>query len=124
MTEYIIDDEYKFHKEPDTGFWHYTKNGVMMPKKAEKVFKFYALNLNNIDALLNSYFYLSNPATFNDPFDCNINLLDSPDDVEHIRQMKTVKRNDARDLGVVSMTEVIITTLCGLITPKIIMVLL
>ena len=107
MTEFIIDDEYKIIKEKETGYWHYSQNGAMMPKRAEKAFKFYSLNLNNIDSLLNSYFYLSNPASFNDPFDCNINLLDSPDDIKTINEMTTVKRNNCSNLGVVSMTEVI-----------------
>lgn len=104
MTKFQIDDEYTIIKEKESGFWHYSQNGIMMPKRAEKAFKFYSLNINNIDSLMNSYFHLSNPSSFNDPFDCSINLLDSPEDME---TMKSVKRNNSSNLGVNSMTEVI-----------------
>lgn len=107
MTEFQIDDEYKFVKEKETGFWRYSHNGTMIPITTEKAFKFYSLNINNIDSLLNSYFYLSNPSSFNDPFDCNLNLLDSPSHREKIKEMTSIDRNNFSNLGVVSMTEII-----------------
>ncbi|SCZ01494.1 DUF2971 domain-containing protein [Flavobacterium caeni] len=41
--------------------------------KSEELYKFYSFNSNNIDALQNSYFYLTSPREFNDPFDCQNN---------------------------------------------------
>lgn len=107
MEEFVIDDEYKIVKEKETGFWNYSQNGELMPKRMDKVFKFYSLTINNIGALLNSYFYLSNPISFNDPFDCNFNLIDDPKIYDAISNMKSVKRNDYKNIGVVSMTEVV-----------------
>ncbi|MGJ8739231.1 DUF2971 domain-containing protein [Zobellia laminariae] len=107
MTEFQIDDEYKIFQEKETGIWHYKKNGVILPKKVEKAFKFYSPSSYNIDSLQNSYFHLSNPSSFNDPFDCNFNLIESSEDLKKINEMTTVKRNNTSNLGVVSMTEVI-----------------
>ncbi|WP_281541576.1 DUF2971 domain-containing protein [Maribacter aestuarii] len=107
MKEFTIDDEYRLKRDEKAGDWTYFRNGKPIPKKVEKAFKFYSLNLNNIDALLNSYFYLSNPITFNDPFDCNFNLVDNHDDKEGINNMTTVKRNNYGNLGIVSMTSVV-----------------
>lgn len=50
-------------------------------KKPQTLFKYYALNENSIDALLNSYIYATHPNQFNDVFDCFINLIKF-DDVE------------------------------------------
>lgn len=38
--------------------------------------KFYSVNENNINALVNSYLYAASPISFNDPFDCPIQLWD------------------------------------------------
>tara|TARA_R110000751_G_C13788936_1_gene481875 strand:+ start:60 stop:833 length:774 start_codon:yes stop_codon:yes gene_type:complete len=107
MTEFKIDDEYRIERGENTGDWTYYKDDKPVPKKADKVFKFYSMNINNIDALLNSYFYLSNPSTFNDPFDCNFNLVDNHDDEDGIAKLKTVNRNNYSDVGIVSMSEVV-----------------
>jgi len=59
------------------------KNGVLNLISKENIsseipkslFKYYSLNENNINALEDNYFYLSNPKDFNDPLDCNQNLI-------------------------------------------------
>ena len=38
-------------------------------------FKYYALTENSVDALTNLYIYATHPNQFNDPFDCNENLI-------------------------------------------------
>lgn len=43
-------------------------------------FKYYALNDNSVDALTNMYIYASHPAQLNDPFDCDIHLIEFDDD--------------------------------------------
>jgi len=50
-------------------------NRIEFPARPDKIFKFYAFNLNNIASVYSNYFYLSNPKQFNDPFDCNLNLV-------------------------------------------------
>jgi hypothetical protein len=41
----------------------------------KSLYKYYSLNKYNINALEENYFYLSNPKDFNDPLDCNQNLI-------------------------------------------------
>lgn len=105
MKEFKIDSEYKIKYNNSTGLWDYYKNDNVLSKEANKLFKFYSLNINNIDALLNNYFHLSNPESFNDPFDCNINIATNHD-IE-VENLTSVKRNNIENIGVVSFSEVI-----------------
>lgn len=105
MKEFDLDDEYKMIFNDSTGVYDYYKNGELLSKSAEKLFKYYSLNINNIDALLNNYFHLSNPATFNDPFDCNVNLVSDID--EKFTNIETVKRNNIENIGITSFSETI-----------------
>jgi len=43
--------------------------------KPKELCKYYALNTNNLKAILNKYFYGSHPFDLNDPFDVNKNML-------------------------------------------------
>jgi len=106
MKEYIIDEDYKIVFNEETKLWDYYKNEKIVPKSAEKLFKYYSLSINNIDALLNNYYYLSNPGDFNDPFDCNINLVSNHEN-GLLDNVKIVKRNMIENLGVVSFSETI-----------------
>lgn len=106
MKEFDLDDEFKIIFNDSTGLYDYYKNGELLSKSAERLFKYYNLNINNIDALLNNYFHLSNPETFNDPFDCNVNLASDISD-DKLANLKTVKRNNIENIGVVSFSETI-----------------
>ena len=46
------------------------------PSYPEFLFKFYPINEYSIDALINNYLFAANPVSFNDPFDCPIQLWD------------------------------------------------
>ena len=106
MKEFELDDELKMIFNDSTGLYDYYKNGKLLSKKADKLFKYYSLNINNISALLNNYFHLSNPGTFNDPFDCNVNLASNINEID-LAKMETVKRNNINNIGVVSFSETI-----------------
>jgi len=105
MKEFQIDKNHKIVYNDSTGLWDYYKDDVLLSKVADKLFKFYSLSINNLDALLNNYFYLSNPSTFNDPFDCNINIVLNIKN--EVSKLNTVKRNNIGNIGIASLTEVV-----------------
>ncbi|MEQ1734500.1 MAG: hypothetical protein ABL940_12560, partial [Bacteroidia bacterium] len=102
MNEFKIDNEYQLKLNPLTNLWDTYQDGHLLPKNATRLFKYYFLNLHNIDCFLRSYFYLANPGDFNDPFDCNINLIK---DTFNFDTITTVKRNSFNNLGVCSFSE-------------------
>ncbi|WP_347065411.1 DUF2971 domain-containing protein [Flavobacterium sp. WV_118_3] len=105
MDEFIIDEEYVLKRNTiNSELWDTYRHGKLLSKSAEKLYRFYPLNLYSIDGLFRSYFHLSNPGDFNDPFDCNVNLIEDVDDLSH---MKTVKRNNFGNLGICSFSETI-----------------
>jgi hypothetical protein len=106
MKEFEIDDEYKIVFNNDTEHWDYHLNSQPLPKTVDLLYKFYGLNINNLDSLLNNYFYLSNPGDFNDPFDCNINLIEN-NDLFEIDKLNIVQRNKYGNIGVCSFSETI-----------------
>lgn len=73
MGEFRIDDKHSI--EYDATTWFLFKNGVKDTSKPLHLFKYYSLNSHNLNALELGYFYLSNPLSFNDPFDCCNNLI-------------------------------------------------
>jgi len=104
MTEFKIDDEYVLIKDSESSHWNTYQFGNLLPKSTPHLYKFYSLNLNSIDSLFRNYFYLANPKDFNDPFDCNVNLVE---DIGDLSKMKTVQRNNYGNIGISSFTEVI-----------------
>ncbi|MBN1181707.1 MAG: hypothetical protein JXB49_05420 [Bacteroidales bacterium] len=51
---------------------------VIDPEKTPSppcLYKYYSLNENSIDSLLNNYIFASHPRHFNDPYDCNQNIF-------------------------------------------------
>lgn len=44
-------------------------------ERPQTFFKYFALNKNSVDALTNMYLYATHPNQFNDPYDCNKNLI-------------------------------------------------
>jgi len=102
MKYFKIDEEYELKLSDDGIIWDKYQNGIILPRTAKKLFKYYSLNVNNIDSLLNHYFYLSNPLNFNDPFDCNVNLIE---DIGDIQNSKQISRNDYLNIGLSSFSE-------------------
>lgn len=105
MKEYNIDDEYTLKYNDKTKYWDNYKLGALLPHEPKKLYKYYPLTPYGIDAFLRSYFYLSNPANFNDPFDCNINLATV--EPQELNKMTSVKRNNVSNIGICSLSETI-----------------
>ena len=104
MKEFIIDDIYKFvAREGDGNIWDVYENGKKI-ENPNSLYKFYVLNAYSLDSLYRNYFYLANPSTFNDPFDCNVNIAT---DIKGIETLKTVQRNNYSSAGVCCLTETI-----------------
>lgn len=84
--------------------WELIIDGINQSELPKYIYKYYALNEFSLDALKNSYFYLSNPKDFNDPFDCNRNLI-----LEEQRELKDCEYiellNDISDIGIVCFSE-------------------
>lgn len=102
MNKFQIDSEYELKFNEKTKHWDTFQNDVLLSKSAKQLYKYYSLNINNLDALLNHYFYLSNPGDFNDPFDCNLNLVENIDDIDNL---KIVSRNTYKNIGICSFSE-------------------
>lgn len=102
ITEYKLDNEYYAKYNSSSNKFEYFKNNELMPSKVNKLYKFMSFNNNSIASLLQSYFWLSNPASFNDPFDCNKNLIIN---YEKIDSNKIEPQNYFEDKGIVSFAE-------------------
>jgi hypothetical protein len=103
--EKILNNEYKYvYDEALQRYRHYYRNKPM-PLRPKKMYKYYALNLNNVAALHDGYFWLSNPADFNDPFDCNLHLVEH-ENIEELNN-KVKRANDVSNIGVTCFSEVL-----------------
>lgn len=102
MENFKIDNEYQLKFNPNTNYWDTYQYEQLLPKNAEKLFKYFPLNLYSIDGLLRSYFHLTNPEHFNDPFDCNLNLTNN---WGKIKDSNTLKRNNLKNIGICSFSE-------------------
>lgn len=104
--EIILSDRYKYlYDEKKKFMWLYI-DGFPCPLKPERLYKFYDTNLLSLASLHENYFWLSNPKEFNDPFDCNINLLEF-ENKENLLMPESRKRNDVSNIGITCFTEVI-----------------
>lgn len=106
MKEIILNKKYKYIYDTENEFWRIHIDGKPTPLKPHKLFKFFDTNLLSIASLHENYFWLSNPSQFNDPFDCNINLVEHENNV-HEELDETRKRNGISDVGVTCFSEVI-----------------
>ena len=97
--------------------WVVIENGTPQISKPKYLYKYFSLNNFSIDSLENDYIYLSNPKDFNDPFDCNRNLI--AEKQKELRDWQYIERlNDIPNIGIVCFSEngmelVIITSLIG-----------
>jgi hypothetical protein len=95
-------------------------------KRPENIFKFYALNQYNIDALTNGYFYASHPFELNDFFDCNRYLFYTSKDLpfalyqEIFNELKKEEIKDIylKDIKLPQKCDYILRTLWEIFTNK------
>lgn len=99
-----LDQSYEVKFNDKTNEYEYFHNKVLIPRKIDTLYKFLPFNENTIASLMQSYFWLANPAAFNDPFDCNKNLI-----VDYSKEDEENNFNKARNhfdnIGVISFTE-------------------
>ena len=100
--EYSIDSKYSVEKHEDSKHFKYLENGKFMPESTEYLYKYLAWNERTIASLFGNYLWLTNPVHFNDPFDCNKNMIFNYDFNE---KEKFEKRNYFKDVGILSLTE-------------------
>lgn len=98
-----LGDRYETKLNEATKEWEYFDNGILIPREKDLLYKYLTFNENTIASLLGCYFYLANPFSFNDPFDCNKNLI--VDYSEDTAEIAWDTRNHFKDVGVVSFSE-------------------
>ncbi|PQJ32534.1 hypothetical protein BST92_11620 [Nonlabens arenilitoris] len=104
MKEFIIDDKYKFVERISEGnIWDVYKNENII-ENPKSLYKFHSLDIFSLDSLFRGYFYLANPSSFNDPFDCNVNLV-TP--IKGVENLTTVQHNNYSSSGVCCLSETI-----------------
>jgi hypothetical protein len=103
IHSFKIGSSYEVKLNDKTKDYDYYNNDLIIPTKINKLYKFMSFNNNTIASLLQSYFWLANPASFNDPFDCNKNLIV---DYSKGTDDDTIKaQNHFNDIGVTSFVE-------------------
>lgn len=110
--KFDIDSEYQYKFDNSDNKWHVWYMDKMLPDNTDSpLYRFSPLNMYSIDGLLRNYFYLANPADFNDPFDCNVNLISNISESiigeRRVEDVKSVKRNNYSNIGVTSFSETI-----------------
>lgn len=100
MLNFKLDDEHEAKYNDASKNYDFFYQNKLISNKIETLYKFYNTNINSIDSLLNSYFYLANPASFNDPFDSNKNLI-----VDFEKATNENKKNNFNDIGICSFCE-------------------
>ncbi len=103
MKEIILNEKYKYVYDKELKRLNIHIDGKPCPLKAENLFKFYDTNLNNVAALHENYFWLSKPSDFNDPFDCNVNLIEHENHKELFYD--ETKPNAIDGIGITCFTE-------------------
>lgn len=102
IFDYSLDSKYSVEKHEDAKEFQYIENGIKMPKSTDSLYKYLSWNEKTIASLLGNYLWLTNPVYFNDPFDCNRNIVFNYDFSETDRLNK---RNYYDDIGILSFTE-------------------
>lgn len=100
ILNFKIDDEHHVEYNESTKDYDFFFKKELIPNKIKSLFKYYNSNLNSIDSLLNSYFFLANPSSFNDPFDSNKNLI-----VDFEKDNSKILKNNFEDIGICSFCE-------------------
>lgn len=100
--EIKLNNRYKYVFDSELNRMHIHIDGKRCPLKPEKLYKFYDTNLLSLASLHENYFWLSKPNDFNDPFDCNINLIEfeNKDEIQDL-----ISENRIANIGVTCFTE-------------------
>jgi hypothetical protein len=84
--------------------WIVIENGTPKNSVPKYLYKYFPLNHFSLHSLENDYIYLSNPKDFNDPFDCNRNLINEKQ--KELKNWQHVERlNDISDMGISCFSE-------------------
>ena len=84
--------------------WVVFENGTPQISFPKYLYKYFSLNDFSLDSLENDYIFLSNPKDFNDPFDCNRNLI--TEKRKELKNWQYVERlNDISDVGISCFSE-------------------
>jgi hypothetical protein len=84
--------------------WVVIENGTPIISVPKYLYKYFAINEFSLDSLENGYIYLSNPKDFNDPFDCNRNLI--AEKQKELKDWQYVERlNDISNIGISCFSE-------------------
>ena len=98
-----LGNRYEVRLNNITNEYEYFDNGILIPRKKDILYKYLTFNENTIASLMNCYLWLTNPVSFNDPFDCNKNLI--VDYAEDTAEIKWNTRNYFKNIGVSSFSE-------------------
>ncbi len=102
MENFKIDSETEILFDNDD--WDVKLNGLTQNDSFKSLYKYFSLTEYSLDGLENNYIYLSNPKDFNDPFDCNRNLI-----LEKQRKIKDwnyiESLNNISEIGITSFSE-------------------
>jgi len=102
MEKIIIDSKTEVLFDKDD--WKIIKNGVTQDTNENSLYKYFSLNEYSLDSLKNDYVYLSNPKNFNDPFDCNRNLIiEEQKKIEKWQYVETL--NNISNIGISCFSE-------------------
>jgi hypothetical protein len=101
-------DKFKIDAKTEVIFenndWLVIENGTPLISVPKYLYKYFSLSDFSIDSLENDYIYLSNPMDFNDPFDCNRNLI--AEKQKELRDWQYVdKLNDISHMGIACFSE-------------------
>lgn len=73
MVKFKVDSKTEvIYKDND---WLVIENGTPQLAMPKYLYKYYSLNRYSLECIEKNYIHLSNPKDFNDPFDCNRNLI-------------------------------------------------
>lgn len=98
MEEHILNENYRFTYDSANGLRIYI-NDVHI-KKPKKLFKFFNTDLKSVASLYENYIWLGKPSGFNDPFDCNLNLIKWKNNIV------INSPNNVQNLGISSFSEI------------------
>jgi hypothetical protein len=102
MEKFIIDSSTEVIFENND--WVVIENGAPQTTMPKYLYKYFSLNHFSIESLEKDYIYLSNPKDFNDPFDCNRNLIKERQ--KELSEWDYVEiLNDISDMGIACFSE-------------------
>lgn len=103
MISMTLGSRYEVKLNEVTKEYEYFDKGILIPRTKDTLYKYLCFNDNTIASLMGCYFWLANPFSFNDPFDCNKNLI--VDYAEDPAKIAWDNRNHFDDIGIISFSE-------------------